>query len=122
MTRTDTDLITLARSTADEARSYLNTGTEVAAGAAPEATLPLLLLAGSDVIAAGARLGRMHGYPAAVEDVRPPQVPQRNAPGVHQPRVLGEPTAEPQGHALPLGVATSRPPRFRADRSTSACR
>jgi len=65
MTDSDTDdLATLARSVHDEARSYLTTVTEVAAGSAPEASLPLLLLALSDVIAAGARLG-------AINDVVP---------------------------------------------------
>lgn len=65
MTDSDTDdLANLARSVHDEARSYLTTVTEVAAGSAPEATLPLLLLALSDVIAAGARLG-------AINDVVP---------------------------------------------------
>lgn len=64
MTETDTDLATISRSMADEARSYLSTVTEVAAGTAPEASLPLLLLAVSDVIAAGARLG-------AISDVVP---------------------------------------------------
>lgn len=51
------DLATLARATADEVRSFLSTVTEVAAGTAPEASLPLLLLAVSDLLAAGARLG-----------------------------------------------------------------
>jgi len=51
------DLASLARATAEEARSFLSTVTEVAAGTAPEASLPLLLLAVSDLLAAGARLG-----------------------------------------------------------------
>lgn len=51
------DLATLARTSADEVRSFLSTVTEVAAGSAPEATLPLLLLAVSDLLSVGARLG-----------------------------------------------------------------
>ena len=53
----DADLRDIARSVAEEARSYLSTVTEVAAGTNPEATLPLVLLAVSDILAAGARLG-----------------------------------------------------------------
>jgi len=53
----DADLRDIARAVAEEARSYLTTVTEVAAGANPEATLPLVLLAVSDILAAGARLG-----------------------------------------------------------------
>ncbi|GCD19130.1 DUF5063 domain-containing protein [Cellulomonas sp. H30R-01] len=56
-TTADADLLDLARAVADESRSYLTTVTEVAAGTTPEATLPLLLLAVSDVLAVGARLG-----------------------------------------------------------------
>lgn len=56
-TEPDADLLDLARAVADESRSYLTTVTEVAAGTTPEATLPLLLLAVSDVLAVGARLG-----------------------------------------------------------------
>ena len=52
-----TDLVSLARTTAEEARGFLTTVTEVAAGTAPEASLPLLLLALSDLLSAGARLG-----------------------------------------------------------------
>ncbi|WP_146899858.1 DUF5063 domain-containing protein [Cellulomonas aerilata] len=44
---------------ADEARAYLTTVTEVAAGSNPDATMPLLLLAVSDVLSAGSRLGAM---------------------------------------------------------------
>ncbi len=54
-----TDLTSLAELTAREARDYLSTVTEVAAGANPEAAIPLLLLAISDVLGAGARLGAM---------------------------------------------------------------
>ncbi len=53
----DNDLGGLAGATADEVRGFLTTVTEVAAGSAPEASLPLLLLAVSDLLAAGARLG-----------------------------------------------------------------
>ncbi len=53
----DEDLRGIAAAVADEARHYLTTVTEVAAGSNPDAALPLLLLAISDVLAAGARLG-----------------------------------------------------------------
>ena len=56
MTRADADLRDIAESVANEARSYLTTITEVASGANPDASLPLLLLAVSDILAAGARL------------------------------------------------------------------
>lgn len=55
----DTELADVARAVAYESRGYLTTITEVAAGANPEVALPLLLLAVSDVLAAGARLGAM---------------------------------------------------------------
>ncbi|WP_090031345.1 DUF5063 domain-containing protein [Cellulomonas marina] len=55
----------LADVTAEEARAFLSTVTEVAAGSNPEQALPLLLLAVSDVLAIGARLG-------ATTDVVPP--------------------------------------------------
>nr|WP_240675633.1 DUF5063 domain-containing protein [Cellulomonas endophytica] len=51
------DVLELAARTAEEARAFLTTVTEVAAGSNPEQGLPLLLLALSDVLAAGARLG-----------------------------------------------------------------
>ena len=60
------DLISVARAVADESRSYLSTITEVAAGSTPDATIPLLLLAVSDMLAAGARLG-------AMQDIVPPE-------------------------------------------------
>ena len=60
------DLLSVARTVADECRSYLSTVTEVASGSTPEATIPLLLLAVSDMLAAGARLG-------AMQDVVPPE-------------------------------------------------
>jgi hypothetical protein len=58
------DLRELADVTAVEASRYLQTVTEVAAGANPDAAIPLLLLAVSELIAAGARLG-------AITDVVP---------------------------------------------------
>lgn len=51
------DLLSLAADTATEAGSFLSTVTEVAAGSNPDAAVPLLLLAVSDLIAAGSRLG-----------------------------------------------------------------
>lgn len=53
----DADLTLLGASTAVTAERYLTTVREVAAGASPEAAIPLLLLAVSDLAAAGARLG-----------------------------------------------------------------
>jgi len=53
------DLLSVARTVADESRGFLSTVTEVAAGANPDAAIPLLLLAVSDLLAAGARLGAM---------------------------------------------------------------
>lgn len=61
----DADLGEVATAVATESRDFLTTITEVAAGSAPEASLPLLLLALSDLLAAGARLG-------ATTDVVPP--------------------------------------------------
>ena len=63
--RHDADLRDIAEAVAGESRGFLTTVTEVAAGSAPEASLPLLLLALSDLLAAGARLG-------ATTDVVPP--------------------------------------------------
>lgn len=51
------DLTDLAATVAEEAGTFVDTLTEVAAGANPEAAIPLLLLAVSDVLAVGARLG-----------------------------------------------------------------
>lgn len=51
------DLRALAAATAAEAERYLGTVTEVASGANPDAAIPLLLLAVSDLVAAGSRLG-----------------------------------------------------------------
>ena len=53
------DLRSVAASVSAEARTFLTTTAEVASGAAPEAAIPLLLLATSDMLAAGARLGAM---------------------------------------------------------------
>lgn len=60
------DLISVARTMADESRGFLSTVTEVASGANPAAGIPLLLLAVSDLLSAGARLG-------AMLDVVPPE-------------------------------------------------
>lgn len=62
---TPADLADVARSVSDEARRFVTTVTEVAANTLPEVAIPLLLLAVSDVLAAGARLG-------AMTDVVPP--------------------------------------------------
>jgi hypothetical protein len=59
-----TDLADLAAVVAESASTFVATLTEVAAGANPDAAIPLLLLAVSDVLGAGARLG-------AVVDVVP---------------------------------------------------
>lgn len=53
------DLRDLAASTVSETRRFLTTVTEVASGSNPEVAIPLLLLAVSDMLAAGARLGAM---------------------------------------------------------------
>lgn len=53
------DLHEVARTVATETRSFLSTVTEVAAGSNPDVAIPLLLLAISDVLASGARLGAM---------------------------------------------------------------
>jgi hypothetical protein len=53
------DLVEVAESVAAEARHFLSTVTEVAAGSNPDVAIPLLLLAVSDVLASGARLGAM---------------------------------------------------------------
>jgi len=79
------DLISVARSVADESRGYLSTVTEVAAGANPDAAIPLLLLAVSDLLAVGARLG-------AMLDVVPP--------GRSEPDIGPEPDVEALRTAL----------------------
>jgi hypothetical protein len=58
------DLRGLAQDTAAEARSYLDAVTEVASGDNPDTALPVLLLAVSQVLVTGARLG-------AIADVLP---------------------------------------------------
>lgn len=58
------DLRLLADESATDARHYLATVTEVASGAAPDAAIPMTLLALSQVLVMGARLG-------AIEDVIP---------------------------------------------------
>ena len=65
MPELDEDLLAIAQATAGQARTFLVTVTEVSAGAAPDAALPLLLLlALADLTAAGASLG-------AITDVVP---------------------------------------------------
>lgn len=59
------DLLELADGMAERSRSFVSTITEVGAGTNPDAAIPLLLLALSDLLAAGARLG-------AIVDVVPP--------------------------------------------------
>lgn len=58
------DLRGLAHETAEESRSYLDALTEVATGHSPDTALPVLLLAVSQVLVTGARLG-------AIGDVLP---------------------------------------------------
>jgi hypothetical protein len=53
------DLHEVAATVSREARAFGTTLTEVAAGANPEVAIPLLLLAVSDILATGARLGAM---------------------------------------------------------------
>ena len=60
----DEDLQVLAAATAGTAEHFLTTTREVAAGANPDTAIPLLLLAVSELTAAGARLG-------AINDVLP---------------------------------------------------
>ena len=58
------ELTVLSEETAREARSYLAAVTEVASGASPDTAIPVLLLAVSQVLVVGARLG-------AITDVVP---------------------------------------------------
>ena len=58
------DLKVLAEESAADARMYLTTMTEVASGSAPDAAIPMTLLAVSQVLVMGARLG-------AIEDIVP---------------------------------------------------
>jgi hypothetical protein len=57
--RVPADLVEVAAATHTEVDRFLTTVTEVAAGTNPDVAIPLLLLAVSDVLAAGARLGAM---------------------------------------------------------------
>ena len=58
------DLKVLADESAVDARAYLTTMTEVASGSAPDAAIPMTLLALSQALVMGARLG-------AIEDIVP---------------------------------------------------
>src|SRR6185436_14904867 len=58
------ELHSLGEESARDARAYLSTVTEVASGTSPDTAIPLLLLAVSQVLVAGARLG-------AITDVVP---------------------------------------------------
>ncbi|HLS26110.1 MAG TPA: DUF5063 domain-containing protein [Beutenbergiaceae bacterium] len=60
----DVDLLALSTATAATAEHFLTTTREVASGANPDVAIPLLLLAVSDLVSAGARLG-------AITDVVP---------------------------------------------------
>src|SRR5690554_3076366 len=82
------DLQALAGATAAEAERFLETVTLVAAGTNPDAAISLLLLAVSDISAAGARLG-------AVVDVVPAQR--------FEPDTGSEPDTDP----LRLGLANA---------------
>ena len=79
------DLRAVADSVARESRSFLSTVTEVGAGANPDAAIPLLLLAVSDVLAVGARLG-------AIVDVVPSER--------YEPDVGPDPDVDPLRSAL----------------------
>ncbi len=79
------DLRAVAESVARESRAFLSTVTEVAAGANPDAAIPLLLLAVSDVLAVGARLG-------AIVDVVPSER--------YEPDVGPDPDVDPLRSAL----------------------
>ena len=59
------DLRDFAGDCAHDAQAYLDTITEVASGSAPEAAIPMTLLALSQVLSMGTRLG-------AMEDIVPP--------------------------------------------------
>ncbi|GMA32618.1 DUF5063 domain-containing protein [Litorihabitans aurantiacus] len=53
----DDDLLAITERTAVQARTFLNTIGDISSGAAPQAALPLLLLALADLTASGAVLG-----------------------------------------------------------------
>lgn len=67
------DVRLLAGDCATEARAFVETAVEVASGAAPDAAIPLLLLATSQVQLMGARLG-------AIADVLPDEQFEADAP------------------------------------------
>lgn len=79
------DLRAVADSMAHECRAFLSTITEVGAGSNPDAAIPLLLLAVSDVLAVGARLG-------AIVDVVPSER--------YEPDVGPDPDVDPLRVAL----------------------
>ncbi len=79
------DLRDVADSMAHECRAFLTTITEVGAGTSPDAAIPLLLLAVSDVLAVGARLG-------AIVDVVPSER--------YEPDVGPDPDVDPLRAAL----------------------
>ena len=81
------DLRGVADTVARECRAYLTTVAEVGAGSNPDAAIPLLLLAVSDVLAVGARLG-------AIVDVVPSE--------------RYEPDVGPDADVDPLRVALGR--------------
>src|SRR5665811_512815 len=58
------ELLNLGEESAHDARAYLSTVAEVASGSSPDTAIPVLLLAVSQVLVAGARLG-------AITDVVP---------------------------------------------------
>src|SRR5215472_11460596 len=69
------------------------------------ATLLALLGCSSDpmvTVAAGAGFGGPGSAAAAVDDVGPPQVPQRSAPGVHEPAEWPHRPDEPRGGGVHL--------------------
>jgi hypothetical protein len=79
------DLHGVAETVARECRAFLTTVTEVGAGTSPDAAIPLLLLAVSDVLGVGARLG-------AIVDVVPSER--------YEPDVGPDPDVDPLRAAL----------------------
>ncbi|WP_428830416.1 DUF5063 domain-containing protein [Cellulomonas endometrii] len=79
------DLRVVAETVARECRAFLTTVTEVGAGTNPDAAIPLLLLAVSDVLGVGARLG-------AIVDVVPSER--------YEPDVGPDPDVDPLRAAL----------------------
>ena len=57
----DSDLALLADESAQEARAFLVLVRQVAAGESPDIAIPMLLLAMSQVLVTGARLGAIAG-------------------------------------------------------------